>query len=611
MTTILITGGTVLDGNGGPGRVTDVLVDDGVVSRIGADLAERVQLPSDTVLVDATGRWVTPGFVDCHTHYDAEVEMAPRLGESVRHGVTTVLLGSCGLSFVMGSPEDLADQFCRVESVPRHKVLPVLEDIKDWDGPTEYFAHLESLPLGPNVAAMLGHSAIRSAVMGLSRSVDADVRPSRAEQRRMEALLDEALDQGYLGMSFNTLPWDKLGGDRHNSSPTPSVHARWSEYRAFGKMLRRRGKVMQFVPDLAGGANIPAILAMSVGRFRRNLKVSLLAMMDSAAIPKAHRISAGLSRVVNRLLGGDVRWQAIPNRFELLVDGLEVPVMEEFAAGTEALAVEADERRRLAADPEWRSRFKADWTNRLARRAYHRKLSEPTVVDCPDGSLVGRSFADIAAERGQDDLDCFLDLQAEFGPDLRWRTLVANGDADERAWIMTHPDIVVGFSDAGAHLRNMGFYDFPLHLLRMAVERPDTISPGRAVQRLTSEIADWFGFDGGRIQVGKRADIAVVDPATLDDRLEALVDDDTTDMLGVERIVRRHDECVPLVVVNGEIAWRDGAFSDEFGTSSHGFGRLLRGNGAQPRRTSGGQAASGPIEGVDGLRDEPVAAAQV
>src|SRR2546430_11756968 len=103
-----------------------------------------------------------PGFIDLHTHYDAEIEVAPALAESVRHGVTTVVLGSCSLSLALGTPEDLADMFCRVEAIPYEIVRPLLEARKDWDGLTDYLEHLERLPLGPNVASFVGHSAVRA-----------------------------------------------------------------------------------------------------------------------------------------------------------------------------------------------------------------------------------------------------------------------------------------------------------------------------------------------------------------------------------------------------------------------------------------------------------------
>src|SRR5690606_24334809 len=149
----------------------DVLVEDGVVRRIGRDL----DVPEGADVIDADGCWVTPGFVDLHTHYDAEVEFSPDLTESVRHGITTVLVGSCGLSFAVGDPEDLADLVCRVEGIPRADVLPMLRQVVDWGSPAGYLDHLEALPLGPNVVSLLGHSAIRAHVMGFGRSVDEHV----------------------------------------------------------------------------------------------------------------------------------------------------------------------------------------------------------------------------------------------------------------------------------------------------------------------------------------------------------------------------------------------------------------------------------------------------
>ncbi|HTO01505.1 MAG TPA: amidohydrolase family protein, partial [Microthrixaceae bacterium] len=310
---VLITGGTVFDGSGQrPGLVADVLVRDGIVAQIGLDLTP----PEGSIVIDATGKWVTPGFIDLHTHYDAEIEIAPALSESVRHGVTSVLVGSCGLSFSIGTPEDLADQFCRVEAVPRDVVLPLLEKIKDWDGPVDYLDHLDSLPLGPNVTAMFGHSAVRAAVMGLDRSVDDSVRPTKGELAEMTRHLSDALDVGYLGMSFNTLPWDKLDGERQRSKATPSVYAKWSEYRHFAKVLRRRERLLQMVPDLQGRWNVPLIAAMSTGVGRKPLRTMAISMVDSQAMPGTHRFAGVMAQITNRGFNGDMRWQSLPQPFE-------------------------------------------------------------------------------------------------------------------------------------------------------------------------------------------------------------------------------------------------------------------------------------------------------
>ena len=143
MATTVISGGLVFDGSGADGRRADVLIADGTVRSIGV----RIAVPDGAERIDATGCWVPPGFVDLHTHYDAEIEFAPALGESVRHGITTVLVGSCGLSFAVGEPEDLADMFCRVKGIPRDDVLPKLRGIVDWTSPTGYLEHLDTLPL--------------------------------------------------------------------------------------------------------------------------------------------------------------------------------------------------------------------------------------------------------------------------------------------------------------------------------------------------------------------------------------------------------------------------------------------------------------------------------
>lgn len=574
---ILLRGGTVFDGSGQrPGVVADVLVRDGIVAQIGIDLVA----PEDATVVDATGKWVTPGFIDLHTHYDAEIEMAPALTESIRHGVTTVLVGSCGLSFAMGTPEDLADQFCRVEGVPRETVLPLLEKVKDWEDPAGYLRHLDDLPLGPNVTAMFGHSAVRAAVMGLGRSVDAKATATDRELAEMTRHLDDALDAGYLGMSFNTLPWDKLDGDRFRSRSTPSVYADWKEYRHLAARLRERDRVFQIVPDLAGRWNIPLIAWMSTGVRRKRLRTMAISMIDSRAMRGTHKFAGGLAELVNRRFNADFRWQSLPLPFELWVDGLEVPVMEELGAGTMALhETDPDKRRALLRDPAFRERFRKQWSNPLAPKAWHRDLREPRIIDCPDPALIGRTFGEIAAERGIDPLDAFLDLQAEHGNDLRWYTVVGNDRRSSLEYVVNHPAVLIGFSDAGAHLRNMAYYDFPLHLLKLVLaaeaEGRELMTRERAVHRLTGEIADYLGIDAGHLEVGRRADVAVVDPTTLDERLDEMTEDDMVGMAGLRRLVRRHDECVTTVLIGGRVAWRDGAATTGFGDQK-GYGQVLR-----------------------------------
>jgi N-acyl-D-aspartate/D-glutamate deacylase len=571
----LIRGGSVHDGLGSPPREADLLIRGG---RVEAFLRPGEPGPEEAELVDATGCWVTPGFIDLHTHYDAEIELAPALGESVRHGVTTVVLGSCGLSMAVGEPVDLADMFCRVEGIPRSTVKPLLEQIKSWDGPAAYYEHLASLALGPNIAALLGHSAIRAAAMGLGRSLDASERPRPDELAHMRSLLAEALDAGYLGLSINTLPWDKMDGELYRSRPTPSVFASWSEYRALAELLRERGAILQGVPNLSTKLNVVLFALISAGLVRRPLKTMLIAMMDAIAARGIHRVTGVLTRLTNRVLGGDLRFQALPNTFDMWVDGIEVPVFEEFGAGTEALHIEDPQQRAtLLRDADYRRRFKKQWRNRLVGRAYHRDLSEIRIIDCPDAALIGRSFAEIAGEGG-DPIDVMLDLVAEHGRSLRWTTVIANDRRDQLERIVAHPDALIGFSDAGAHLRNMAYYNFPLRMLKLVrdAEREGRafMSVARAVHRLSAEIADWLGLDAGRLVEGARGDLVVVDPVGLDGELEEVHEEPMAEFGDLPRLVRRNARAVRRVLVNGRTAYADGSLRPELGRE-RGFGRVL------------------------------------
>ncbi|MEO6574495.1 MAG: amidohydrolase family protein, partial [Polyangiaceae bacterium] len=321
---VIISGGLVFDGKGGEGRVCNVGIADGKV----VALSEAPLSPSEkTRVIDARGQWVTPGFVDLHTHYDAEVEVAPSLVESVRHGVTTVVLGSCSLSLALGTPEDLADQFCRVEAIPYDAVRALLEEKKTWATLGDYFRHLEELPLGPNVASFVGHSGLRTHVMGIERALDEQVTPTEVELAKMDAHLAEGLDEGYLGLSVQTLPWDKIGGSRDiRSRPLPSTYARWSEYRRLARQLRERDRVFQGVPNITTKVNIFLFLMMSVGILRKALKTTVISMMDTRANRGLHVLAGVLSRIFNRFLGASFRWQALPEPFDLWADGIDLVV---------------------------------------------------------------------------------------------------------------------------------------------------------------------------------------------------------------------------------------------------------------------------------------------
>lgn len=573
---VVIENGLVFDGTGAPGRLVNVGLRDGKIAALSAAALPKHE---GTRTIDARGKWVTPGFVDLHTHYDAEVELNPGLTESLRHGVTSVTVGSCSLSLAVGTPEDLADQFCRVEAIPYDAVRALLEQTKRWDTHAAYFEHLDSLPLGPNVSSFAGHSAIRAHVMGMERSLDRSVRATADELRRMEQSLTEALDAGYLGVSIQTLPWDKIGGSRDlRSRPLPSTFAPWSEYRHLTRIVRERGRVFQGVPNITTKVNVALFLLESLGWFRKTLKTTVISMMDTRATRGLHVLIGALSRVVNAL-GGDFRWQALPEKFDLWSDGIDLVVFEEFGAGAAALHLQDDAARvRLLSDPSYRAWFRKQWRSVFLPKVFHRDFNQSEILRAPDATLVGKSFAAVAKERGQDVVDTFLDLVAQYGRELRWYTVMANDRRAQLEQIVKHPDVLIGFSDAGAHLRNMAHYSFPLRLLRLVNDshrRGEPVMPlERAVHRVTGEIGDWLGLDAGTLREGGRADVVVLDPQRLTDVLEDAVEAPMPFFDGHVRMVNQNNGAVESVFVGGHEAVREGALTSAVGRER--MGRVLR-----------------------------------
>ncbi len=578
---LIIRNGLWFDGLGNAPQVRTLGIRDGVVADIVAGELDETGCPD---VIDAAGKWVVPGFIDVHTHYDAEVLLDPGLRESVRHGVTTVLLGNCSLSTVYAESEDAADLFSRVEAVPRRFVLDALQSKRTWSTPAEYVRALEELPLGPNISSMLGHSDLRTAVLGLDRATTDGVVPTDAELEKMAALLDAGLDAGLLGMSGMDAPIDKLDGDRFRSRALPSTFATWRERRRLIKVLRKRGRMLQSAPDVRNPLTALNFFLTSSGMFgrRRGVRMSLLVSADAKSAPGAVRVFGPGARLLNAVLGSSVRFQHLPVPFELYSDGIDLPVFEEFGAGTAALHLRDQlERNALLADTEYRRRFrKAFDRKKLGPSLWHRDFHDAVIVECPDASLVGKSFGQIAEERGLHPLDAFLDVLVDNGErNVRWTTIVANHRPKQLDKLANEPVIHMGFSDAGAHLRNMAFYNFSLRLLKRVRDAETAgrpfMSVQRAVYRLTSEVADWFGFDAGTLRRGDRADFVVIDPAGLTDAVDGYHEEKVPFYGDLSRMVNRNDDAVVATGVGGTVVFRNGQFCDGYGTTVKS-GRFLR-----------------------------------
>ena len=315
-----------------------------------------------------------------------------------------------------------------------------------------------------------------------------------------------------------------------------------------------------------------AMAFSSIG-FRKNpLKVSLLSAADVKAIPAVSHVFPAMARVVNAL-GGDFRWQHLPVPFEVYADGIDLVIFEEFGSGAAALHLSdhVDEQRHLLQDEQYRRRFRKDYDTKFGPRVWHRDFFDAEIVECPDPSVIGKTFGQVGVERGGvHPVDAFLDLVVEYGGGVRWRTTISNHRPEVLKKFAADPGIQLGFSDAGAHLRNMAFCNFGLRLLRRVRDAELAGAPfmsvEQAVHRMTGELADWYGIDAGHLRVGDRADVVVLDPERLDDSLDDYAESPVPEYDGLSRMVNRNDDTVAAVLVGGKCVVRDGVPTPDLGT---------------------------------------------
>lgn len=545
----VIRQGCVFDGIN-PGIVTDLGIKDGRIAALAPQLDAQ-----DAAVIDASGLWVTPGFVDIHTHYDLEVEVSPGLPESVRHGVTSVIMGNCSLSATFGQPRELANIFSRVETLQPELIEEWLKAAKEWRSPEEYIEHFTALPLGANVACMLGHSTLRMQVMGLERGVSSHATP--AEIAEMKRRAEQALDAGCIGISVDMVHWHKVSGD-YAGRALPSHHAAYEEYAMLADVCRARDAVFQVTPNPESPMSFVNILRMAPGLWRAPLRLTILAALDMDGAPWLWRVFPAILFFCNRMMGCNIRLQTLAEPFAIYGDGPITPLFEEFAAGVALNNCRtATERRAIWRDPAFRETFAQSW-NSGRFRTFHRDLDRITIISAPDGSLAGRTVGDAARAAGESPLDYFMTLLEKYDEDLRWVATSANMRDEIRHKLMRHPHILPGFSDAGAHGRNLAYFDSAVSVLRQAVSH-GFLPVEKAVSRVTAEPAAWFNIDAGRIEPGAKADIVILDPEKLRHAIPGPVSLPDAALGGSMRMVKRDpDPAVRHVFAYGVEVVTDG-----------------------------------------------------
>ena len=549
MSRIVLRGGTVLDGNGGPGSTADVLVADGRIAEVGPSV--------DTTgarVLDAGGAYVTPGFIDMHTHLDPSLFWDPGCDPMPQHGVTTVLIGNCSLGLVPMRP-DLVDEvsklFCYIEDMPRETFT--LGIPWTWDRYAEYRDAHPAMSV--HAAPLIGHSVMRLYVMGTEAWDRAATDDERAQ---IVALLDESVAAGAFGFSTSFFDADA------QSRPVPSRLADDAELDALVAVLgRQRRGLIEFIPDLQapGGEQQLIDLVELCGRYGVVSTTNTLVASDSRP-----QFAAGIMALTRKLRdGGSAFWpQMSPRTIDFRINWETSMVFMNVSEWHRIPNAPDDtERARLLRDPEWRAAARAQWdacTGGLFPAQAPSRVRFIAVTRPELEPWLGKTLEDLAAARGAHPSDAFADWILEN--DLRPGVLVVgvgNSNVEAVAELLVDPDTVIASSDAGAHVQMMcAAGDTTLFLARHVRDRGD-LTVEQAVHELTAKHADAFGFhDRGRVEPGKVADLTVF---SLD---ELHWDDDVfvNDLPGGAPRLRRPPGGYRYTLANGEITQEDGVLTD-------------------------------------------------
>jgi N-acyl-D-aspartate/D-glutamate deacylase len=496
MSDLVIRGGTVIDGTGSPGVRADVAVDAGKISEIGEGLE------GDRVL-DAGGHVVAPGFIDIHTHYDAQVFWDPALTPSCFHGVTTVVAGNCGFSIAPTRAEHRELIARTLEKVEDMDVAALAAGIP-WDFSTfpEYLASVERRGLGLNFAAYIGHTALRLFVMG----DDAYERTATGDEvESMRATIRAALDAGAIGFATSFAPTHR-GVD---GKPVPSRHCDKSEFDALLGVLADESRGLAMVTP----GDVVSIDEVFDLQLQLGIPVTLSAVL---ALPDlAHRRMAELA-ATSRAKGGNVWPQVTPRPLRFTMSMASPFILNLNAKFGELLSKSPAARREAYADPVWRKQVIELWTE-PGRFGTPRWETYSITESAAHPELVDRPLSEVAAERGVHPFDALLDVALdEADLALSFTCTIANDDVDEVTTLLRDPNMTIGLSDAGAHVGQICDAVQATDFLGAWVRERQTMPLEQAVHRLTGFQADLLGLpDRGRLTPGAWADVVVFDPTTI------------------------------------------------------------------------------------------------
>ncbi|ORW32446.1 aminoacylase [Mycobacterium paraense] len=511
MLDLLIRDAQIVDGTGAPARRGDVGVSSGRIVAVG-----EVDDPAAKT-VDAQGQTLAPGFVDLHTHYDAQLFWDPTASPSVQHGVTTVFGGNCGFTLAPAAAEQhdyLTRMLARVEGMP----LDALRAGLDWGWASfgDWLGRLEGR-IAVNAGFLVGHSALRLAAMG-DDGVGAEATPEQIDT--MVAVLHDALAAGGLGLSTSQSPTHNDGSGR----PVPSRSASRDELVALAAGLRDHpGTTLEaIIPGCLSGFtddDIALLTDMSVAA-DRPLNWNLLGV--SAANPTGHEKQLrAWEAAAGR--GGRVVALTLPQAMKIRLSFLSGFVLDGLPGWRDTMHLPVPERLVALADPQVRRRLAEGAASKeagmLRGLAQWDRLVIVETFAPENADATGRSVGEVAAARGGEPFDTLLDvviadeLRTGLSPPLTGDT---EADWKMRAEVWRHPGAVIGGSDAGAHLDMMCGAIYTTSLLSKGVREHQVVTLEEAIRLITDVPARFYGLtERGRIQPGWHADLVLFDPATV------------------------------------------------------------------------------------------------
>ncbi len=535
---IVIRGGTVVDGSGSPGRAADVAIEGGVIREIAPNLRGEREL-------DASGCVVAPGFIDIHTHYDAQVFWDPALRPSSYHGVTTVVAGNCGFAIAPTRSE-------------HHDVIVhTLENVEDmdpatlsagivWDFETfpEYLESVRRRGTVLNFTGYAGHSPLRLYVMS-DAAYERAATPEEID--RMCQLAREAIEAGAAGFS-TSFSFAHRGVD---GKPVPSRYAENDEIQALFRAAGQTGKgAVLMTPGQVTYADMYE-WQPSVGR---PFMYPLFAAPGGRHLEPLGLHEQGLVRGVN------VWPQVTPRPLTMQFTMADAYNLNTGTVFGELLKVSRAVRIAAYRDPAWRELAAADLEHSQMKPRWETfEISESERFP----ELQGRRVSDLARERGCHPFDVMCELAVAEDLKTRFRAYIANDDVEEVGRLLTHEHVALGLSDAGAHVDQLCDAPLPTDLLGTWVRERQVMPIEQAVRKLTGEPADIFGFIGrGYLREGYSADVCVFDPQTVEPGPMRRVRDFPAD---AERLTAEEPSGVQHVLVNGAPIRLDGEQIDSLG----------------------------------------------